>query len=81
MLLASDLSVLHRSLSRGLPSAGRVLNRLISHKKSPGSNPSVYGANSGATRAVSSMGAVRKADHSSFSNPEEVVVRHSHFGR
>lgn len=22
----------------------------------------------------------RKADHSSFSNPEEVVVKHSHFG-
>lgn len=25
------------------------------------------------------MSAVRRADHSSFSNPEEVVVRHSHF--
>jgi hypothetical protein len=26
------------------------------------------------------MCAVRKADHSSFSNPEEVAVKHSHFG-
>jgi hypothetical protein len=30
--------------------------------------------------SISSMSAVRKADHSSFSNPEEVVVLHSHFG-
>jgi hypothetical protein len=31
------------------------------------------------TRSTVSMKA-HKADHSSFSNPEEVVVRHSHFG-
>lgn len=27
------------------------------------------------------MSAGRRADHSSYSNPEEVLVKHSHFGK
>lgn len=48
--------------------------KALYNQRSPFSN-----ASAADTRNLVSMKA-RKADHSSFSNPEEVVVRHSHFG-
>lgn len=79
VMLACDLT---SSLRRCIPhqhSIRRYLHHLPWRTTKPEISLAALAGSSSTWRSTVSMSAVRRADHSSFSNPEEVIVKHSHF--